>query len=122
VLQAAQNVRKRSGARLRTTCSSEPRPATRTAAPSSGDPRRRTGDHRSATPQAETGDVSGLAPPETSTASASRRPGRDLDPRVGTGVSGIGTSARRYYDLRVVPARSAARARAAIRGGGRSGA
>jgi hypothetical protein len=37
VLQAAQNVRKRSGARLRTTCSSEPRPATRTAAPSSGD-------------------------------------------------------------------------------------
>jgi hypothetical protein len=33
-------------------------------------PRRRTGDHRSATPQAGTGDVSGLAPPETSTASA----------------------------------------------------
>jgi 3-mercaptopropionate dioxygenase len=52
--------------------------------------------------------VSGFAPPETSSASASRATAISIH-LYGADVSRIGTSARRYYyDLSVVSARSAA--------------
>jgi hypothetical protein len=56
-----------------------------------------------------TGDVSGFAPAEDIHRVRNAGDGTALSIHVyGTDVSRIGTSARRYYDLSVVPARSAA--------------
>jgi predicted metal-dependent enzyme (double-stranded beta helix superfamily) len=56
-----------------------------------------------------TGDVSGFAPPGDVHRDRNAGDGTGISIHVyGTDVSRIGTSARRYYDLSVVPARSAA--------------
>jgi 3-mercaptopropionate dioxygenase len=68
-----------------------------------------------------TGDVSGFAPPGDIHRDRNAGDGTAISIQVyGTDVSRIGTSARRYYDLSVVPARWQPRARGAVRGGGRS--
>jgi predicted metal-dependent enzyme (double-stranded beta helix superfamily) len=56
-----------------------------------------------------TGDVSGFAPPGDIQRVRNAGDGMAISIHVyGTDVSRIGTSARRYYDLPIVPARSAA--------------